>query len=384
VKDMQDTWVEFSVRDAAGREIGRAGQDHAQREDSTAFVMRSLVVDANGRPETQHVVTKFGVVAYDHTVPPLGARAVRYSLTVPDGSAGPFSVTARVLHRRHRQEAREFACEATRSPRGKLFVSEAKKRGEVTFDGCRAEPITEVAKTSLSLGAAPVADARPTWARLYDHALGLSLSVQEDLGEARWSALRAWTELGNVSGVEPAHRAKVLTLLSRINARQGRLDEALDYAAQAQALIGEHPAVERCRADAYSQVWRWKEAAAALTTMTKLAPGDTAGFRDLARARFSAGDPEGALQAAQSGMALQPRDEGLLRVQALALEALKSPDAAAARKAFLFYREADGTTTSRMACDKHVPNCLRDRDPVVKIRLPGPAPARLVAATTGP
>lgn len=284
-------------------------------------------------------------------------------------SVEPLRVSARVLHRRHRKEARELACEATKSQRGRAFIAAARARGEATFDGCRAEPITLVAQADVQLGAAPQPSARPIWQRLYDHALGLSLSVQEDLGEARWSALRAWADLERSQGIEAAQHAKVLTLLGRISARQGRLDEALDYAARAQTLIGDHPAVERVRADAYSQVWKWKEAAASLTTLTQLAPGDTAAWRDLAKARFSAGDPGGALQASQSGMGLQPRDEGCLRVQALALEALKSPDAAKARESFLFYREADETSSARMACDTVVPNCSRDRNPVVKIEL---------------
>lgn len=378
VKDMQDTWVEVAVRDAKGREIAHAGDRHAKGGDPTAFVMRSLVVDAEGRPETQHVVTKMGTPVYDHTLPPLGARTVRYSFTLPEGAAGPLFVDARILHRRHRQEAREFACQATRSARGRAFISAAKARGEAAFDGCRDEPITEVARARVELGAQPPA-ARPTWARLYDHALGLSLSVQEDLGEARASALRTWAEVEPLQDVAPAERAKVLTLLGRISARQGRLDEALGYADRAQGLIGAHPAIERVRADAYAQVWRWKEAAVALTALTKLAPGDTAGWRDLAKARMSAGDPVGALEASKSGMGLQPRDEACLRVQALALEALQSKDAAAARKAFLFYREADETSTSKIACDQHVPNCLRDRNPVVKIELGSAQPGKLLA-----
>ncbi|HKU37767.1 MAG TPA: multiheme c-type cytochrome [Polyangiales bacterium] len=369
VKDMQDTWLELRVRDARGREIARAGTRHARGDDASAFVMRALQVDKNGRPETQHVVTRFGTVAYDHTVPPLGARAVRYGFSVPPGSVGPLRVQARVLHRRHRREAREFACEATRSERGRGFVAAAPKRGDQVFDGCAEEPIVEVAHVELAFGQP---SARPSWERLYDHALGLSLSVQEDLGEAQASAERALRESEPLRDLAPEQRAKLLTLLGRIAARQGRLAEALGYADRAQALLGEHPAVARVRADAYAQVWRWKECAAALTDVTRLAPGDTAAFRDLAKARYSAGDARGALEAAHAGLALQPRDEGLLRVQALALEATGSPDAAAARKAFLFYREADETTDARLACDRHVPNCRRDRDPVVKIDLDPP------------
>jgi hypothetical protein len=106
VKDMQDTWVELSVRDARGKEIARAGQQHAQREDDTAFVLRALQVDAQGRPETRHEVTHFGTVAYDHALPPLAARVVRYSFKMPKDSVGPLQVTTRVRHRRHRLEAR--------------------------------------------------------------------------------------------------------------------------------------------------------------------------------------------------------------------------------------------------------------------------------------
>jgi hypothetical protein len=47
--------------------------------------------------------------------------------------------------------------------------------------------------------------------------------------------------------------------------------------------------------------------------------------------------------------------------------------------AFLFYRDADETTTSRLACDNTVPNCKRDRDPVVKIQLPNPSLGRMLA-----
>src|SRR5205085_2082714 len=111
---------------ANGRVLAQAGKAHAKAEDPSAYVLRALQVDENGRPETQHIVTRFGTAAYDHTLPALGARAVRYSFTLPEGSAAPLRVNARVLHRRHRQEAREFACEATKSERGRAFIAAAR------------------------------------------------------------------------------------------------------------------------------------------------------------------------------------------------------------------------------------------------------------------
>jgi tetratricopeptide (TPR) repeat protein len=373
VKDMQDTWLELDVRDARGRSLARAGQDHAQRDDASDFVLRAMVVDSSGQPEFRHLVTHFGSVAFDHTIPPLGARTVRYTLTVPSGFQGPLRVAARVRHRRHRAEARTLACEATRSERGQAFRDAAHSFKLTALDGCRAEPILEIASVQVELGSHSAdSNARPLWARLYDHALGLSLNVQESQDETRWSANRALAALEAAGEPDPNPRARFLLLLGRVAARQGRVDEAIEFAARAEALVGPQPAIERVRADAYTQVWQFAQAAEALSKLSAAGPFDTAGYRDLARVRLSANDAVGALTAAKAGLGLQPRDEGLLRAQTLALEALKSPDAARARAAFLFYREADEATSSRLACDRQVATCARDRMPVVTVALTTP------------
>jgi hypothetical protein len=372
VKDMQDTWLELDVRDARGRSLARAGQQHAQRDDASDFVLRAMVVDSSGQPELRHLVTHFGSVAFDHTIPPLGARTVRYTLTLPSGFQSPLRVAARLRHRRHRAEARALACDATRSERGQAFRAAAHSFKLTAFDGCRAEPILELASVQVELGSPADARARPLWARLYDHALGLSLNVQESQDETRWSAQRALAALDAAAPADPNPRARFLLLLGRVAARQGRVEEAVEFAARAEALVGPQPAIERVRADAYTQVWQFAQAAEALSKLSAAGPFDTAGYRDLARARLSESDAAGALSAAQAGLGLQPRDEGLLRVQALALEALHSPDAAPARAAFLFYREADEATTSRLACDRQVATCARDRMPLVTVALLSP------------
>jgi hypothetical protein len=370
VKDMQDTWLEVDVRDARGRSLARAGDDHAQHDGANDFVMRAMVVDSSGRPELRHLVTHFGSVAFDHTIPSLGARTVRYTLTLPARFSGPLQVTARVRHRRHRAEARTLACEASRSERGRAFRDAAHSSKLSEFDGCSAEPILEIASARQDIGSGSKGvNVRPLWERLYDHALGLSLNVQESLDEAGWSANRALQALDAAGDADPNHRARFVLLLGRIAARQGRLEAALAFAARAEALVGPHPAIERVRADAYTQVWQFPQAAAALAKVTEVGPFDTAAFRDLARTRLSASDAVGALAAAKTGLGLQPRDEGLLRVQALALEALHSADAARAREAFLFNRDADEAASSRLACDRQVATCARDRMPVVTIAL---------------
>jgi tetratricopeptide (TPR) repeat protein len=372
LKDLQDTWLELEIRDGRGRVLAHAGDQQARTEDPSAFVLRALVVNADGRPETRHLVTHFGSVAYDHTVASLAARVVRYTLTLPRGFAAPLRAAAKLRHRKHRSDARELACEATRNARGRAFVARARALGMPVLDGCRAEPIVEIASSEVELGPSHAENQKsafgPRWFRLYQHALGLSLTLQERLDEASWSAESALRELESQPSAAD-DRANVLVLLARIAGRQGRLEVALAFADRAFELVGEQPAIERARADAYAQVWHWPEAADALSKVTELARFDTASFRELARARLSANDPVRALPAAQGGLRLQPRDEGLLRSQALALEALGSPDAKAARDAFVFYREADEANASRLACDRHTPLCARDSLPVVTIAL---------------
>ena len=157
VKDMQDTWVEVDVTDARGRVIAQGGAEQSEREDPTAYVLRTLIVDAEGRAETQHIVNRFGSVAFDHTVAPLHARVIRYSVEVPKGALLPLGVSARVRHRRHRKEARELACEASRSDRGKGFEATTRRVGAPPLDGCKPEPITLVAsfRGVMGQGSAP-------------------------------------------------------------------------------------------------------------------------------------------------------------------------------------------------------------------------------------
>jgi Cytochrome c554 and c-prime len=369
VKDIQDTWVELELSDQRGRVLARAGNGQERAEDPSAYALRAQVIDADGHPETHHSVTHFGSAAFDHTIPPLAARVIRYSWRVPPGFSGTLDLHVRVRHRRHRQDERDFACQATLSTRGQSFAAAARTFGRPALDGCAAEPVHDIADYRAKVAAPEAKNALPLWQRLYDHALGLSVNLQERLAEANQSLQVALSSLGAERPETRRPRAMLLMLEGRVFGRQGRLADALSCADRAQALVGQQPAIDRVRAAAYEQVWRWTDAANAYQVVTAGAPGDTSAWRDLAKACVAARRMPEALAAAHSGLALQPRDEGLLRSQALALEALGSPEAPAARAAFLKYRDADEASAARIACDRQVPTCARDRVPVSTIEL---------------
>jgi len=207
-----------------------------------------------------------------------------------------------------------------------------------------------------------VANKSPSWRRLLEHAYGLEHAVQERIDEARPSLMKALAEVERVG--TPREQAMVLAELGRLESHEGRTAEALAWLDRAAALLPEHPAPLALRGEALSLVWRWDEAAMPLEKAALSAPSDDAAWMRLAVARGSRGDTQGALQAALTGLSLQPRDPDMLRVQALSLRTLGGKGVEDAERAYQEFRAADDVTTIRGTCSMKVPGCALERTPV--------------------
>jgi len=390
-RDLQDTWIELEVRDAEGSLLAEAGTAHEEREDPTAFRLRSVLLDEEGAPDFAHLVHRFRAAAYDHTLDARDAQVVRYGLTLPEDIAGPLEVRARLRHRRHGHVMQRFACEASRSARGRAFQRASRRLGRTPLDACEPQPITEIADARVQIGAGDQGsgdqgsgdqgsddqgsgdqgsgdqdsgDQSSTFTRHYDHALGLSRTVQERLDEAR-----PVLALAREVAMTDLQRAQAHAVLARVAARQGRLEEALSEVEHAIGFVGPHPALARIRGDAYAQVWQWESAAAAYEDAAEATPNDAAVWRSLARALGSAGDDEGALDAAVRGIPFSPRDADLLRSQSLAITALERDREAEARAAFLTHRDVDEQPRLLRRCQQRDPDCARDRLPVPTLEM---------------
>jgi hypothetical protein len=72
------------------------------------------------------------------------------------------------------------------------------------------------------------------------------------------------------------------------------------------------------------------------------------------------------LEATSHGLALNPRDADMLRVQALALERLGAPpaDVTRAREAFARWRPPDDAPAVKNGCSRQFPWCALERLPV--------------------
>lgn len=379
-RDIRDHFLVIEVRDASGRVLGRAGDRYARGdiEDPTVYAFRTAVLGDDGKPDLEHLVHRFRALGWDHTLGPRDAALVRYAIDIPADAALPLRIEAVLRARRHPLPFSRFACEASRTARARAFDREARAAGAPVLDACADELIVDVASFSTDR------IERNGWERLYEHAMAASHDVQERLERSLESARLAL----EAAPEEPLVRAAILTLEADVLARMGRRDEALETADRAERLAGPHPAIDRARGHAEAQVWRWDRAAESFGRVARSAALDTEAHRDHARALGSLALGAETLVAAAAGLQLVPRDEQLLRSQALALGDL-DPDARArlgideatveaARRAYLRYRRSDEETQLRLMCEQTSAACARDRSPVpvIELRRPEARPRR--------
>ena len=375
VVDAQDTWIELEVTDARGTPIAQAGtQEEASGEDRSAHVLRALQADEHGIPVLQRETDRFRTAVYNHTIAPRDAEVVRYRLDVPAVLAGvemPLRVTARLRHRSRNLALSRAVCDDAKTTRGAAFAREVETRTSAPFDPCAREPVTEIARSEVWIGAHaeshPRGSEMPDWRRLYDHALGLLHALQEDVGGARASLERA---LDLVPPGQDRDRAMLMHALAEVSAREGRTDEALELLDEAEKLAPEHPAIAHARGEALGGIWRWKEAEEPLREAAEASPLDDALWSHLAIAYGSAGDAAEALAATKHGLALAPRDWDMLRVQALALERLSAPpsETQQARAAFALWSPPTTRRGSRMPARARLPGAPSSASPSTNTR----------------
>ncbi|HVZ83606.1 MAG TPA: tetratricopeptide repeat protein [Terracidiphilus sp.] len=104
VRDLYEAWVEFTVKDASGKEIYHSGYLQPNgRLDPRAHSFTNRPVDSEGEFVDNHKVWTIHSVAYDNTVQAGRSALVRYQFRLPAHVAGPVSVTAKVNYRHFRQ-----------------------------------------------------------------------------------------------------------------------------------------------------------------------------------------------------------------------------------------------------------------------------------------
>ncbi len=109
-RDMYESWVQFTVKDATGKVLHQSGfikPDGALDERAHSFTNR--LVNVKGGLNDIHQVWTNRVVAYNNSIQSGRSQLVRYSFLMPnDAAAGPVTITAAVKYRRFDQHFIDF------------------------------------------------------------------------------------------------------------------------------------------------------------------------------------------------------------------------------------------------------------------------------------
>ena len=103
-RDFYESWVEFEVKDAAGRTLMHSGAlqpDGALDPGAHSFTNR--LINKNGGLNDLHQVWDTRVVAYNNTIQSGRSQIVRYEFKVPADAVGPITITAKVNYRHFNQ-----------------------------------------------------------------------------------------------------------------------------------------------------------------------------------------------------------------------------------------------------------------------------------------
>jgi tetratricopeptide (TPR) repeat protein len=109
-RDMYESWVDFTVKDAAGKTIFESGFIKPSGDlDERAHSFTNRLINAKGTLNAEHQVWNNKIVAYNNTIQSGRSQLVRYSFHMPAASNGPVTLTATVKYRRFDQHFIDFA-----------------------------------------------------------------------------------------------------------------------------------------------------------------------------------------------------------------------------------------------------------------------------------
>jgi len=108
-RDMYESWVDFTVKDAAGKTIFESGFLKPNGDlDERAHSFTNRLINVKGTLNADHQVWDNRIVAYNNTIQSGRSQLVRYSFHMPAASAGAVTLTATVKYRRFNQHFIDF------------------------------------------------------------------------------------------------------------------------------------------------------------------------------------------------------------------------------------------------------------------------------------
>jgi tetratricopeptide (TPR) repeat protein len=282
-RDMYEAWVEFTVKDASGREISHSGFLKPNGNlDERAHSFTNRLVGADGNLLVQHEIWNRRAVAFDNTIQSGRSALVRYQFHIPADAKTPLSITARVNYRHFMQSFTDF----------------------ILGPGQPPYPVVEMAAQtrSINLGenqtAAPGEDENSEWMRWNN--FGIALLDQQQFTDA----IQAFN---NVLKLRPDY-ADGYTNLAIANLGWNKFSLAHDFADKALQLSPGNARVLYYRALIERNQSELPAAIADLEQVAKQFPQSRDAHRELGVSYFLANNNQFALREFQKTQNIAPDD----------------------------------------------------------------------------
>lgn len=292
-RDMYEAFVDFTVKDSAGKVISESGAIQPNHElDPAAHSFTNRLINNKGTINNLHQVWNNRVVAYNNSIQSGRSQLVRYGFTMPK-SGGPVTVTATVRYRRFDQEFMDFGMD---EPQGKHY----------------SQPITDMVSTSRTFVAGnnaatkPLPFENPEWMRWNNYGIGLLDAQQYAASVAafeRVAALRpdyadvftnigityiSWEKydealpyLGKSLGIAKDN-ARALYYLALVQRNEGQVDEAIDNLQKVAAQFPRSRDAHRELGFSFYQQHKYDLARAEYEKVQSIDPDDLAAHYNLA------------------------------------------------------------------------------------------------------
>lgn len=291
-RDMYESWVKFTVTDAAGKVLHASGDLQPSGDlDPDAHSFTNRLINVKSELNARHEVWKNRVVAYNNTIQSGRSQLVRYSFPMPAG-AGPFTVTASVQYRRFDQHFIDFGMDKRHYPQpivemvssSKTFVAGANKADVAGPANPAVNPVwmrwnnygialLDAQQYASSVAAFErVAKLRPDYPDAFTN-IGIALIAWEKYSEARPNLERSLT-------LAPEN-SRALYYLALIERNEGHVDLAIADLQKVETQFPRSRDVHRELGFSFYQQHKYSEARAEYEAVQSIDPDDLSAHYNL-------------------------------------------------------------------------------------------------------
>jgi tetratricopeptide (TPR) repeat protein len=255
-RDMYESWVDFTVKDTAGKTLVESGFLQPDGYlDPSAHSFTNRIINNKGEFNDLHQIWHNRVLAYNNTIQSGRSQLVRYRFRVPKDLTGSFSLTATVKYRRFDQHFIDYAMKEKHYPEPVIDMA-AQTR---TFTIGDNPPVP------------PAPDENKEWMRWNNYGIGL-LDAQQYAASVR--------AFERVAALRPDY-ADAFTNMAVVEILWEKYDDARPNLAKALTLLPGDPRALYYRALVERNGGQVKEAIADLEAMLVKYPRSKDALREL-------------------------------------------------------------------------------------------------------